>query len=113
MSAITTHVLDVARGQPAPGVEVTLARREDDRWQSVASAWTDDDGRVGDFLADVDIVPRGTYRIRFEVGEYFSRSGTEAFYPYVTIVFQVEDADEHYHVPLLLGPYGYTTYRGS
>lgn len=113
MSAITTHILDVSRGRPAPDVEVSLSRREQDAWLSVGAARTDGDGRAGDFLTDRDEVPRGVYRIRFEVGPYFERSGTDAFYPYVTIVFRVEDPGEHYHVPILLGPYGFTTYRGS
>lgn len=115
MSGITTHILDVSRGRPAPDVEVTLARRAGDGegWEEVGSARTDEDGRAGDLLPDDGPAGPGEYRIRFEVGAYFRRSGTEAFYPHVQVAFRVDDPEEHYHVPILLGPYGYTTYRGS
>ncbi len=114
MSAVTTHVLDVSRGRPATGVEVRLARRDGDGgWEEVAGGPTDDDGRVDDLLPEGAPVPEGVYRIRFEVGDYFERSATEAFYPRVDVVFRVEEPSEHYHVPILLGPFGYTTYRGS
>lgn len=115
MSGITTHILDVSRGRPAPDVKVALSRRGDGggAWEEAGSARTDDDGRAGDLLPAGEAARPGVYRIRFEVGEYFRRSGTEAFYPHVEIVFRVDDPEEHYHVPILLGPYGYTTYRGS
>lgn len=114
MSAITTHVLDVARGRPAPEVAVSLVRRDGaDGWKELGSARTDEDGRAGGFLPEGEPPSPGTYRIRFEVGAYFERSGTEAFYPRVDVVFRVDEPGEHYHVPILLGPFGYTTYRGS
>ncbi len=112
MSSISTHVLDLARGGPAPGVPVVLERLEGEAWVPVTRGVTDADGRVK------DLVPRGgeatgTYRLTFETGAYFAAIGTRGFYPFVPVVFHVPAPGEHYHVPLLLGPYGYSTYRGS
>ena len=114
MSGISTHVLDTARGRPAAGVAVSLARKSGNGWTELAAASTDA-GRVGNLLPQVKD-PAGTYRLRFDVGAYFAAQGAGAdaapFYPYVEIVFQIRDV-EHYHVPLLVSPFGYTTYRGS
>ena len=106
MSAITTHVLDTARGCPAAGIPVTLERL-DGTWQTAGTGTTDSDGRIGDLLAPGDIA-EGTWRITFNLEGYQA-----GFYPYATIVFRVRDGSQHYHVPLLLSPYGYSTYRGS
>ncbi len=113
MSGITTHVLDTMRGRPAAGVAVSLARKSGNGWTDLAATSTDAGGRVGNLLPQVKD-PTGTYRLRFDVGAYFAAQpgGDEAFYPYVEIVFQIRDV-EHYHVPLLVSPFGYTTYRGS
>ncbi len=114
MSGITTHVLDTSRGQPAAGVYATLSVRGDDgRWTELAAAPTDANGRIGDLLPEQVKHAAGTYRLRFEVGEYFAEQEIEGFYPYVEIVFTVRDPGQHYHVPLLLSPFGYATYRGS
>ena len=109
---LSTHVLDTARGRPAVGVGVTLARREGDEWRVLATAVTDDDGRVGDLLGADELRP-GVHRLVFATGDYHERLGVSAFHPQVTIDFEVAAPDEHHHVPLLLSPYGYTTYRGS
>ena len=119
MSGISTHVLDTARGRPAAGVAVSLARKSGNGWTELAAASTDAGGRVGNLLPQVKD-PAGSYRLRFDVGAYFAAQGAGAgagadaapFYPYVEIVFQIRDV-EHYHVPLLVSPFGYTTYRGS
>jgi len=111
MGAITTHILDTTRGRPAQNVVVEL-EFEADGWHSVGTGTTNSDGRVQGLLAQ-GTLREGTYRLRFLVDSYFSNLGTKAFYPYVEIVFQVLATDEHYHVPLLLNPYGYSTYRGS
>jgi len=103
MAGITTHVLDVAKGRPAAGMRVTLARGH----QVVYSGTTDPDGRAR-LLAPGD-VEEGTYRLTFETGAY----NPSGFYPEATIVFHVSDVAQHYHVPLLLSPFGYSTYRGS
>ena len=111
---ISTHVLDTSRGRPAAGVQVLLesidpsgSRRE------VTRAVTDADGRVRE-LMPVAAEPRmGSYRLTFETEAYFATLGVETFYPRVTVEFAVPDTTQHYHVPLLLSPYGYSTYRGS
>ena len=108
---ITTHVLDTAAGRPAAGVVVTLFRGDDDR--AVGSATTDDDGRVMSGLCDAGSFAAGTYRIRFETGDYLYRVHGGGFYPAVEIAFVVAAGEDHYHVPLLLSPHGYSTYRGS
>lgn len=115
MSQITTHILDTARGKPAAGVELSLCREEDDgSWTPVASATTNNDGRITDGLCEADLeLPAGTYRMRFATGEYLARLGAEAFYPRVDVVFNLPAGGEHFHIPLLLAPFGYSTYRGS
>lgn len=112
MSGITTHVLDTARGRPATGVAVSLARRSSDGWTELATARTDATGRVANLLPPERPPAAGTYCLRFETGAYFAAHGAAAFYPYVEVVFEIRDA-ESYHVPLLVSPFGYTTYRGT
>ena len=101
--SLSTHVLDAARGRPARGVAVRLERREGDGWTRVAEGRTDDDGRVRDLPPPEE----GTYRLVFDTARHSD------FYPEVTVTFNVTDPGEHYHVPLLLSPYAYSTYRGS
>ncbi|WP_309065427.1 hydroxyisourate hydrolase [Microbacterium sp.] len=108
MSHVTTHILDASIGRPAADVAVVL---QDVDGAVVASARTDADGRVKD-LGPETLEP-GHYRLRFEVEDYFARSGTDAFYPVVTIDFTIADTEQHYHVPLLISPFAYSTYRGS
>ena len=113
MSQITTHVLDTSKGKPAEGIAVTLEKSvSESNWEEIASGMTNTDGRVSDLLADGETIEPGIYRIVFDTGSYFAKNGVKGFYPMVTIVFQTQDT-EHYHVPLLLNPYGYSTYRGS
>jgi len=109
--SISTHVLDTARGRPAAGVAVTLSRRANGAWAAVAEAFTDADGRVKEFAAGR--IEPGEYRLEFDSAAYFEASGTPAFYPEVSVVFTVADAGAHHHVPLLLAPFGYSTYRGT
>ncbi len=107
MSPITTHVLDTARGKPASGIPITLEFEIEGRWSKIGEGTTDTDGRVGDLLpADVKL-STGTYRITFATAAYSS------FYPSIEVSFVVEDPQQHYHIPLLLSPFGYSTYRGS
>ena len=106
-SPITTHILDTAAGRPAEGVAVRLERRTDAGYEELASGTTNADGRVTDLLEPGSLTV-GVYRISFDVGAY-----QPGFYPSVSIDFRVDALDEHYHVPLLLSPYGYSTYRGS
>jgi 5-hydroxyisourate hydrolase len=107
MSGISTHVLDTSSGRPAAGVPVTLERQQGADWQLAGSGETDADGRLRTLLTTAP--QAGTYRITFNTGRYFP----DGFFPSVTITFNVEQGQEHYHVPLLLSPYGYSTYRGS
>jgi 5-hydroxyisourate hydrolase len=110
--SISTHVLDTMRGTPAAGLEVTLSRREPDGdWTVVGQAVTDADGRVRELTADE--LDAGDYRLEFATQPYFARSGLSAFYPEVAVVFSLEDPAGHVHVPLLLSPFGYTTYKGT
>jgi 5-hydroxyisourate hydrolase len=107
---ITTHVLDTATGKPARGVPIRLEVADGDAWLLVGVGVTDGDGRLRTLTAAPP--PPGTYRIRFDVGAYFAATGQVAFYPSVEVTFLVRDGD-HHHVPLLLSPFGYSTYRGS
>jgi 5-hydroxyisourate hydrolase len=110
--SISTHVLDVMRGTPAAGLDVTLSRREPDGdWKAVGESVTDADGRVRELTQDELEV--GEYQLRFDTRPYFERSGLDAFYPEILVVFNLADAASHVHVPVLLSAYGYTTYKGS
>lgn len=114
MSAITTHILDISKGRPAHGVAVVLEYLLDESvWNELGRGVTDADGRVKDLLSTGDVLRAGTYRLTFETREYFISQNIAGFYPQVTISFIIEDAKQHYHVPLLLSPFGYSTYRGS
>lgn len=120
-SQISTHILNTATGRPAIGVSVVLegpsggghGRDSQDApaWARIASAVSDDNGRVVD-LGPSELAP-GEYRLRFDTGAYFVRSSVETFFPEVTLTFTVGDADQHYHVPLLISPFAYSTYRGN
>jgi 5-hydroxyisourate hydrolase len=111
MSTLSTHVLDTASGRPAAGVRVALDRRDGDAWVPLGGGVTDDDGRVRD-LAPEGLGP-GVHRLVFATGEWFAASGRTGFYPEVPVVFEITDSDGHYHVPLLLSPFAFSTYRGS
>ena len=114
MSPITTHVLDTARGCPAQGVPVVLEfQTSDGVWKELARGETDSDGRVKDLLPDGAGLESGFYRLTFETQVYFKSSGVRGFFPFVAITFDIGEPEPHYHVPLLLSPYGYSTYRGS
>lgn len=110
---ISTHVLDTSVGLPAPKVGVSLERRAGTAWASLHSATTDADGRVRELLPAGAALERGVYRLHFETGAYFKARGVSAFHPSVIVEFEVIDHTQHHHVPLLLTPFGYSTYRGS
>lgn len=113
MSGITTHILDTARGTPARGVPITLSKLKEGQWQSIGSGKTNADGRIADLCKQQSDLSPGTYKMYFDTEQYFSISGDKVFYPYAEIVFAIEDITQHYHIPLLLCPFGYSTYRGS
>jgi len=113
MSRITSHVLDTSAGRPAAGLTVRLEQpgRGTGGPAPLASATTDADGRLRDWLPAG--VPAGRYRLVFETGAWFGAAGRDTLYPEVIIDFEVQDGVPHYHLPLLLSPFGYSTYRGS
>jgi 5-hydroxyisourate hydrolase len=112
--SITTHVLDTSLGRPAGGVPIVLERTAaDSQWQFVDRGETDADGRLRTLAGGQDALTAGVYRLVFDTRRYFDRNGIAGFYPSVVVVFEVRDAAEHYHVPLLISPFGYSTYRGS
>ena len=114
MSTISTHILDTSRGKPAPGVTVSLEILiAGEGWSRLSQAVTDGDGRVKSFVLTEPQLVAGTYRLTFAVGQYFSSLDQQSFYPEVTVNFLIEGGSEHYHVPLLISPFGYSTYRGS
>lgn len=107
--SLSTHVLDATSGTPAVGVSVRVETQHGDHWHAGAEHRTDHDGRVNEF----DPPEAGVHRIRFDTGAYFAAKGTETFYPEVVVTFEVTDASRHYHVPILLSPFAFSTYRGS
>lgn len=113
---ITSHALDTATGKPAEGLPLKLEVMGDGGvWRTIGRTTTNDDGRAPGLMTSAtttDFV-KGTYRVVFDTEAYFGRTGAPCFYPEVTVVFRVEDPSEHFHVPLLLSPFGYSTYRGS
>jgi 5-hydroxyisourate hydrolase len=113
MSAITTHVLDTSAGRPAAGVPIVLEFEEQSAWRLISHGATDEDGRLRTLLpVDAPLTP-GAYRLVFSVDGYYAARGTQAFFRRVTVEFVVAAASGDYHVPLLISPFGYTTYRGT
>lgn len=114
MSQITTHVLDTSTGKPASDMEVTLEHKTGEAsWRRIASGVTDADGRIKDLLPSDIELSAGEYKLIFKTGGYFHMRQTECFFSQITIVFTVSDVEQHFHVPLLLSPFGYSTYRGT
>ncbi len=113
-SPVTSHVLDTARGRPAAGVPAMLEMKGPaGDWITLARGITNDDGRITDWLPDDHRLKPGFYRVLFDTTTYFRITDQSGFFPYVHIAFEVENPKQHYHIPLLLSPYGYSTYRGS
>jgi len=114
MSAITTHVLDTSRGRPAAGVGVVLERSTShDTWSVVGRGDTDGEGRQRTLMADGAALTPGLYRLTFDTRRYFDGVGARTLFPSVVITFETAAGESHYHLPLLLNPFGYTTYRGT
>lgn len=113
MSAITTHVLDSSRGRPAIGVEVVLQIRSGHEWKNLGAGLTDANGRCNTLAAESGTIESGTYRLLFNIGAYYHAQHVETFYGEIPIVFEALHPETHYHIPLLVSPYGYSTYRGS
>jgi 5-hydroxyisourate hydrolase len=111
-SQITTHVLDTANGKPAEGIKIILYHQHGNDWTNIANGITNKDGRISNLLPDDRLLSPGIYKMDFFTKDYFDQSAVKGFHPVVPIVFEI-NSDEHYHIPLLLSPFGYTTYRGS
>lgn len=113
-SSITTHVLDTARGCPGEGIEAVLEVREDsENWKPLGRGTTDQDGRISNLLPKETGLSSGTHRLTFHVAPYFESKGVKSFYSSIPVIFTVTEGEAHYHIPLLLSPFGYSTYRGS
>jgi 5-hydroxyisourate hydrolase len=112
MSQLTTHILNTTKGQPAEGVTIILYQGQNDEWTEMARGITNADGRIPDLLPNNKLLQHGIYKMRFETKDYFDKQQVKTFYPFVEIIFDIT-SNEHYHVPLLLNPFGYSTYRGS
>lgn len=109
---ITTHILDTSKGKPAAGITIILSSEQAGAWKEIAKGVTNNDGRIPGLLANDTTLSAGTYKMRFETKEYFDTNNIQTFYPFVEIVFNISSS-EYYHIPLLLNPFGYSTYRGS
>ena len=110
---LSSHILDIHTGKPAPGVEIILSKQDaSSRWSVVEKRQTDANGRVKDFLRTTPEGHHGIYKLTYLVGPYFESQGQDTFYPFIEVVFQIKD-NAHYHVPITLSPYGYSTYRGN
>lgn len=112
-SPITTHVLDLCGGKPAAGVPIVLEHFKDGDWEEIGRGETNADGRVSNLMHENTKLVPGEYRLVIDTGNYFSSQAVHPFHPYVSIAFRVQDQSQHYHIPLLVSPYGYATYRGS
>jgi 5-hydroxyisourate hydrolase len=111
---ITTHILDTAQGRPAAGVQVLLEFRDDTgEWQAISRGSTDLDGRLRTLYPEGRAFTPGIYRLTFDTGRYFESQGAATFYPHVVVVVETAPGEKHYHVPLLLSPFGFSTYRGT
>jgi len=113
MSGISTHILDLTRGRPAADIVVVLQRLEKSSWCDISTHRTDQDGRILKLLPEEVPLQNGVFRLRFETRAYFDSLEIKSFYPFIEITIQVWNVTERYHVPLLLTPYSYSTYRGS
>ena len=112
MIKITSHILDTSSGKPAEGITLILHKGGNDEWTEISRSITNADGRTPSPINDDQSLVPGIYKIRFETKDYFDKEHLPSFYPFIEIIFEIKDA-EHYHIPLLLSPFGYSTYRGS
>lgn len=110
---LSVHVLNLENGLPSPQVEVTLEKKTGDSWQALNSGITNEQGRITALFPEGQDLARGTYRVTFKTGAWFSQQQADTFFPEVPVIFSADGSVPHYHIPLLLSPYGYSTYRGN
>lgn len=110
---LSVHVLNLENGLPSPDVEVTLEKQSGNAWQALSSATTNEQGRITALFPEGKDLEKGTYRVTFKTGEWFAEHKTSTFFPEVPVIFTADGSVPHYHIPLLLSPYGYSTYRGN
>lgn len=110
---LSVHVLDQGSGQPGAGIQVTLEQRKGTEWLQLASGVTNEQGRIPALYPEGKAMAAGDYRIVFRTGEHFARKGQPTFFPRIPVEFTVDAPAQHYHIPLLLSPFGYSTYRGN
>ncbi len=110
---LSVHILNLQTGVPTAGVEVELDQKEKGDWTKIASGVTDANGRITALYPEQKTVSSGTYRVVFKTGDYYQKSGEKSFFPEIPVEFTMANNGEHYHIPLLLSPYGYSTYRGN
>ena len=110
---LSVHVLNLENGLPSPGINVTLEKHVGQNWQPLSQGVTNEQGRIGALFPAKQALEAGEYRVVFKTGEYFNKLGRDTFFPEIPVIFEVKNADQHYHIPLLLSPYGFSTYRGS
>ncbi|MDR6677665.1 hydroxyisourate hydrolase [Pseudomonas oryzihabitans] len=110
---LSVHVLNLETGVPSAGVHVTLERQVGESWQPLAEEVTNAQGRVPALFPEDQTFAKGEYRVVFKTGDYYRQQGRSAFFPEIPVVFEVTQPAQHYHIPLLLSPYGFSTYRGS
>jgi len=118
MTQITSHILDTSLGKPAHGVVISLLQLQGDEWVTLGSASTNEDGRVSGFFgnketSNTEPLAAGTYKLHFALRDYYQKLDVQSFYPHADVAFDIAGDGQHYHVPLLLNPFGYSTYRGS
>lgn len=111
---LSSHILDITKGQPAANVKISLSKQDNaGKWKSIDEKQTDKNGRIPDFLkVEKGVNHQGIYKLTFYTDPYFKLMGQESFYPFIEVVFELKD-DNHYHVPITLSPFGYSTYRGN
>lgn len=110
---LSVHVLNLQTGTPSAGIQVTLERHTGATWQALAQGTTNEQGRIPELFPANMAIDKGEYRVVFKTGEYYQKLHQDTFFPEIPVIFEVRQTDQHYHIPLLLSPYGFSTYRGS
>jgi len=110
---LSVHVLNLQDGLPSPGVEVVLEKQNGQNWSKLSSGTTDEKGRIGALYPEGKTLENGIYRVTFKTGAWFAQRKIASFFPEVPVIFQADGTVPHYHIPLLLSPYGFSTYRGN